>query len=421
MRKVATCLLATIFITQSPNYVYTEDQSSLQASETLSSIDQTKENKFHPQTPFTAFTGRTLKNKVRIRLQPSLDAPILREINKGDLFVVVGETDDFYAVEAPSDIKGYIFRTYVLDNTIEGSRVNVRLEPHTEAPVIAQLQTGDKVQGQISPLNSKWLEINPPSSTRFYIAKDYVEKIGNANLKNILDQKREEGTNLLNTTFASSQMELQKPWNQINLDNVNENLNKIIKTYSEFPDIQAKAKELLAMIQESYFQKKIEYLEALSKNTDLINAHNKELSDKVVAQEQKIQELQSPASSTENHPSTLTPNQAIDRMNSWLPVENQIYEGWAEIHDNQPISAYYDLQMQNASTIKGIVQSYDRAIRNKPGDFLLLNPATRIPVAYIYSTQVNLQNYIGKEVTLRVSPRDNNNFAYPAYFVLSAE
>lgn len=51
-----------------------------------------------PQSPFQAFTGKVTKNKVRLRLQPNLDGPILRELKQGDLLIVVGETDDFYAV-----------------------------------------------------------------------------------------------------------------------------------------------------------------------------------------------------------------------------------------------------------------------------------------------------------------------------------
>ncbi len=381
--------------------------------------------------PFAAFTGRTLKNKVRIRLQPSLDAPILREINKGDLFIVVGETDDFYALQAPSDVKGYVFRTYILDNVVEGNRVNVRLEPNLEAPIITQLNAGDKIEGQISALNSKWLEIAPPSSTRFFIAKEYVEKLGNAELKAKLDQKRASATALLNSTFTASQSELSKPWNEIHLDSITENLNKIIKDTNDFPDIQSKAKELLTMVQESYFQKKIVYLEALSKNTDLINAHNKELSSKLALQEQQINQLEQknrdlPGMTNSNTIVTSDNNQAqnsnsIDKMETWLPIENHLYESWAESHENQPIAAFYDNQLENATVLKGVIQAYDRAVRNKPGDFVLLNPITQIPDAYLYSTKVNLQDYIGKQVTVKAYTRDNNNFAYPAYFVLSIE
>jgi len=42
-------------------------------------------------------------------------------------------------------------------------------------------------------------------------------------------------------------------------------------------------------------------------------------------------------------------------------------------------------------------------------------------VAYLYSTQVNLEDFVGKRVTLLVSPRPNNNFAFPAYYVFEVE
>nr|WP_166157309.1 hypothetical protein [Neochlamydia sp. AcF84]NGY95608.1 hypothetical protein [Neochlamydia sp. AcF84] len=414
MNQAASYLLATFFFAQCLSQPVHSDLEKTSSSSPYLQSNLNPDSSATAQ-PFTAFTGRTLKNKVRIRLQPNLEAPILRESNKGDLWIVVGERDDFYALKAPEDLKGYVFRTYVLDNTIEGNRVNVRLEPHLDAPIIAQLQTGDKVDGQISALNNKWLEIPPPASTHFYIAKEYIEKIGNADLKAALNHKQKEGVSLLESTLTQSQQEFLKPWNQINLEKINEDLNKIINNYSDFPEIQGRARELLANIQENYLQKKIYYLENLS-------IHNKALSSKVALQEQRIAELEQanqpelPSSS-----SVASSSYSADRMSAWLPVENQLYETWAEMHDNQPISAYYDEQQQQASTIKGIIQPYDRSVRNKPGDFVLLNPTTQIPMAYLYSTQVNLQNYLGRDITLKASPRNNNDFAYPAYFVLSIE
>lgn len=416
MRTAISYLIATFLVAQILGpYGVAEEQTSTQVAAPV----------LDPSKSFNAFTGRILKNKVRVRLQPNLDGPILREINKGDLFVIIGENEDFYAISAPSDVKGYVFRTYILDNIVEGNRVNVRLQPNLEAPIIAQLQAGDRVDGQISMENNKWLEIAPPDSAHFYIAKEYIEKIGDANLKSILDKKREEGTGLLNAVFTASQNELLKPWNQIEINGINDKLNRIINDYGDFPEIQSRAKELLAMIQESYLQKKMNDLEALSKNNEIINSHNRELSNKIAAQEQRINQLEqnnqpnsiNSASSTENTQKVYS----ADRMNFWIPVEDQIYENWAEIHENQPMSSFYDDQLQNATTLKGIIQVYDRSVRNKPGDYVLLNSATRIPIAFLYSTLINLQDYVGKEVTIKVSPRNNNQFAYPAYFVLAIE
>ncbi|NDE82278.1 MAG: hypothetical protein EB051_01510 [Chlamydiia bacterium] len=71
-----------------------------------------------------------------------------------------------------------------------------------------------------------------------------------------------------------------------------------------------------------------------------------------------------------------------------------------------------------ASTeISGIVEPYTAPVKCKPGDFIIRDKD--LPVAYIYSTQINLQNLVGQKVTLKGVARPNNNFAFPAYFILS--
>ncbi|MEK7339256.1 MAG: hypothetical protein AABZ92_00910, partial [Verrucomicrobiota bacterium] len=59
------------------------------------------------------------------------------------------------------------------------------------------------------------------------------------------------------------------------------------------------------------------------------------------------------------------------------------------------------------------------AVKNKPGDFILRDKD--IPLAYVYSTVVNLQDLVGKRVSLIATPRPNNNFAFPSYFVLDVK
>src|ERR1700759_3607011 len=60
---------------------------------------------------FEQFTGKITKNKVRLRLQANYEGPVLRELNQNDLVVVLNETEDFYAIQPPSDFRAYIFRT----------------------------------------------------------------------------------------------------------------------------------------------------------------------------------------------------------------------------------------------------------------------------------------------------------------------
>ncbi len=108
-----------------------------------------------------------------------------------------------------------------------------------------------------------------------------------------------------------------------------------------------------------------------------------------------------------------------DRMKMWEPVEESLYLGWASRNEDRSMDEFYDEQKQSAETISGIVEAYSAPVKRKPGDFILKDKD--LPLAYIYSTHINLQDYVGKKVTLRVAPRANNNFAFKAWFVLSVE
>lgn len=349
--------------------------------------------------PFTAFTGKITRNKVRERIQPSLDGAIIRELSLNDLVMVVGETDEFYAVEPPADLKAYIFRTYVLDGTIEGNHVNVRLEPDLAAPVIAQLNSGDTVKGSISNIDKKWLEIAPPTSTRLYVSKEYVEKVGDAGMMASLKRRREEVAAILNTAQLNSQIELQKPFDQIHLDGINQKLNLVITKYTDFPNQVTKAKELLASIQTAYLSRKVAYMESQN---------------------------QSPKAGIE--PTDISANPSNNylrgvnkKMEMWLPAEHAFYEEWKTQNGESNLDDYYKHQEQDAITLHGIVEPYNRSVKNKPGDYVLTSQTTHLPIAYLYSTKINLQDRAGEEITIKAAKRNNHNFAYPAYFVLSLE
>lgn len=374
---------------------------------------------------FAAFTGKVTKNKVRMRYQPTLDGPILRELKEGDLLVVVGESEDFYAVQPPKDIKGYVFRTFVLDNFIEGKHVNVRLEPDVDAPIIGQLNSGDRVDGKISPANNKWLEITPPETTHFYIAKDYIEKAGGPNLIATIEKRREEVNRLMNSTYLISQAEMQKAFPEINLDLIVGNYHRVIKGYSDFPEQVSKAKELIIQIQDNYLQKKIAYLEtkANSAQQDWL-VQNNQRAEQLKIQEEHLRQLERQREDSHSSvglsatPASMKPNV---KMAVWMPVEENLFQAWAEQNEGNSREDFYEEQKNNSIALSGIIEPYTRSIKNKPGDYLLVNQTTNQPIAYLYSTVVDLNERLGKEIQLTVTPRSNNNFAFPAYFVLSME
>ncbi|MCB1075818.1 MAG: SH3 domain-containing protein, partial [Simkania sp.] len=113
--------------------------SSLQAEQT-----EAKATSARSGSSFKSFTGKVLGNNVRMRTSPDLDSHIVSELLKDDYVVVTAEKGEFYAVEPPSEMKAYIFRGFVIDDVVEGDRVNVRLAPDRDAPIVGHHSTGDK-------------------------------------------------------------------------------------------------------------------------------------------------------------------------------------------------------------------------------------------------------------------------------------
>ncbi len=348
---------------------------------------------------YKAFTGKIVGGSVRMRLSPDVDSAIVKELLKGDLVVIRGEKSDFYSIEAPVDLKVYIFRSFVLDNVVEGNRVHVRLSPELTAPVVALMNSGDKVNGAISDKNHKWLEISVPKNVRFYIAKEYIEKIGGPELKALRDKKQNTVLQLMDSAELLSQSEMMKPFEELDFERVSNAFTTITKEYSDFPEYSERAKSKLIHLQEIYLQKKIAYLEAKTSR----------MSKERVIRTDVVQ-----VSDTSDE--TLSPR---ERMKIWERVEESLFLSWSTSHHKKTMDDFYDDQKLKTVRISGIVEAYSDIVKNKPGNFVLRD--RDMPRAYLYSTFVDLQNYVGKYVTLIAVPRPNNNFAFPAYFVFESE
>jgi hypothetical protein len=360
--------------------------------------------KKHPATKkeefkdFKAFTGKVLGNDVRLRLHADVESPIINQIDKNELLVVVGEKKDFYVVEAPSSMKVYVFRSFVLDGVAEGNGINIRLHPELTAPVVGYLSSGDPVNGKISEKNHKWIEFSPPSNVHFYIAKEYLEKVGGPEEKEIHDQKMANLTSLIDSANLFAQSEMLKPFDEINFPKITSSYSEIIEDYSEFTKSVSSVKESLGKLQEEYLQKKLSYLEnkalILSKN---INSG----SDNAVIL---------------GGQTALT---SKDRTKLWEGVEAALFNTWARSHMNKSMADFYEQQKFKSTRISGIVEAYNDPVKNKPGSYVIRD--RDYPRAYLYSTMVDLHNHVGQYVTLVVSERPNNNFAFPAYFVMDLE
>lgn len=408
------CLTALAFAEANADDAFKPQHIQLQApvlqplkgSETTEAkASNTNENKLMEVKPtikpvirksaFSAFTGKIKGNHVRLRLQPDLEGRIVKELTKNDFVAVVDEEGDFWAIEAPEGIKAYVFRSFILDNVVEGNRVNVRLEPNLDAPIIGHLNSGDKIKGTVSALNNKWFEIPPPAGAKFFVAKDFIERIGGPELKAQMDKRKVAVEQLLDAASLLSKAELLKPFEEIDFERIKRSFHTIIQDYTDFPHYSEQAKEALAQIQDNYLEKRIAYLE--TKAASLTHQDDEAGTDgtKVAKDEQN------------------------DKMKMWEPIEEALFLTWAHLNEEKSLDDYYDEQRIVAVTKTGILEAYQSPVMHKPGDFILKDKD--LPVAYVYSTKVDLQNYVGKKITIIGSPRPNNNFAFEAFYVHGVE
>lgn len=424
MSRKLPCLIATsVFFTLS--MIASEENTS---GVSQSPSEETFSKVMESSSPFSAFTGRITGSKVRLRAQPKLEGAVIRETTDGELVAVLGAENDFYVVQPPKGSKGYVFRTFILDGVVEADRVNIRLHPEIDSPVIGRLQVGEKVEATVCPTNCKWFEVELPATSRFYIAKEYIDNIGPLSLLAKMEERHTEGTHLLNSALSFCRSEIQKPYEEIDFDSIHRRLQHLTDGYSDFNDIVEKTHEATHLLEETYLQKKIAFLESkaekVTASTAITEANLKKLlemggNDPVTPTAADAGVIGEAASATMGFAVAASQNVCTDKMQAWQPLEESIYHLWAATHEGHSMDEFYKEESVNAAVLSGIVEPYNRPIKNRPGDFILRSD--NHPVAFLYSTKVNLQEFIGKKVTLVGTLRPNNHFAFPAYFVISVE
>jgi len=367
---------------------------------------------FAAPNTFKPFTGKILGNKVRLRSSPDLQGAILTELNRDDLLLVVNEIGNFYAVEAPTEVNAYIYRTYLFDGKIDANRVNVRLAPNKEAPILGCLSQGDTVQIKGSSSDGKWLQISAPKTLPFYISKDFIAYAGSSAYLTEMQKRKEKLHELLQEATVLSQQERKKPFEKMQPQEAIVKLQSVIEKYPEFKAEVLQAKTHLAALQETYLEKKLSYLNSVQKK------------------ESDIEDVVFPTVKKETYSSAVTvdtwkrqnpniPNQLTPKMKAWIAAEKELFDSWVSFNPNKQVGDFYQEQKVNALTVTGVLQAYDPNIHNRPGDYVLRKNGAF--VAFLYSTHLNLDEHLGKKVNLLVSPRPNNHFAFPAYFVLDVE
>ncbi len=367
---------------------------------------------------FKPFTGKVSANKVRMRVGADLESHIIKQLSKNDLLLIVGEDNEFYAVAPPKDTKAYVFRSYILDDLVEANRVNVRLEPHADAPIISQLEAGQRVESHVCPLNNKWLEVAPPKETKFYVSKEFVTSAGGPEYLSSMETRKSEVDELLSNAKVSAEIESKKPFEEMSILTASEQFQAVLRSYPDFPSAVALAKEGLATLKDTYLNKKIAHLEAREELPALAKA------EIIAKHKQDSQGIVFDVDTAEqSHPNfwakpSSKKEQSVGML-PWEVVEESLYLSWTAFHSGKKIDDFYAEQKANGTVLNGKLEPYISAIKDKPGNYLLRGSSG--PIAYLYSTHVDLAKHENEKVTIIASPRSNHHFAFPAYFVLSVE
>lgn len=350
------------------------------------------------------FTGKIQSNHVRLRAAPDLESHVVRELSTGQFVLVIGESEDFYAIQPDPSQKLYIYRSFVLDGIVEAHNVNVRLGPNLDSPVVARLQAGTHVHGKACSDNNKWMEISAPEGVHFYVAKEFVENAGGSEVIHQIHAQKESLDELFVSLHIVVEDQKQKPYEEMHIAEAERLVEKVRIEYPTFEKDIEKAEELLHHLKENFLAKKVAFLEKQMRG---------EVISVSTTTETKSPKIENAA------PQAATLNPQENAALKWKNIEYARYLGWTERNPEQPISDFYSEERTSALRLSGEIFSFECDLTTRPGDYILKQKG--LPVAYLYSTLVNLKELEGKEISLVVVERPNNNFAFPTYFVLAQE
>ena len=349
---------------------------------------------FATENNLDSFTGKITSKKVRLRTEPNVDSSIIAEAKAGQHFLVVGQVNDFYVIKPSSQTKFYVYRTYVIDGTIEGNNVNIRLEPNIDSPVVMQLQSGTNVCGEVCKDNSKWLAIDPPEGAYFYIAQEFVDRIGDSEYIHKAEVREQEVVALLQQMQRNVEEEVKKPFHAMDMEEAEQISMKFITYYNDFTEEVQQATNLLHQLKEDYLTKKAKNLNVVDEETD------------------KQPDIQNAALEEETIEMTTM-------QQKWHQLEYNLYLNWMQDQPDKKFEDFKKVSMEKAVRMQGKIERFESDLPTKPGDYLLIQDG--LPVAYLYSLDVNLDDYVGKEMSFSAVQRHNNHFAFPSYCILQAE
>jgi hypothetical protein len=132
---------------------------------------------------------------VRLFLGTDKDGIVVSVLGQGARVIAVGERGDFLQILPPKGCHVWISATKVKKNsdtegTVLTNDTPVRLDSRHNAEKLAGLNEGDKVA--IVKEHMGWFQIQAPDSVKYFVARKYVEFVGEAKVETKADPKKVE-------------------------------------------------------------------------------------------------------------------------------------------------------------------------------------------------------------------------------------
>ncbi len=364
---------------------------------------QAKSGTVESSNAWVNFTGKVQVHCAPLRASPQSEAIAVMEVERATLLQITGKEGDFYQVLPPDGLKAYIASRYVNNQSVVGQHVNIRSRPNTESAILGQLNTGDAIKATPLMKAPDWMELPFPADRKLYIRADLTKRVAGDETFEQLQQLRGDILKALTeaqTLNAEAQRQL-----------VGDDLTQI--SWTQVRASYEKA-HVLASRSEAFSEL------AQSADQQLQKAFLKYQASFSQAEQAKKAHLEPSQKPTEQPSGEVDANRLLTKPNAWAKVEQLRLEEWLHAHPEKT-HEHYALDQQGQSLIlEGTPVVFARLdLRQKPGDYILMR--RDLPVAYLYSARIDLEQSKEKNHKFQVVKRDDLGFALPAYCVISIQ
>ncbi len=118
---------------------------------------------------------KVIGDRVSLRPEPHTDCEVLDRAMRGEELIYINQTNDWIAVQAPSNLNFWVFGEYVDNGVVLPKKLNVRSGPSQNYNVVTIALRDEELQ--VRGEFNGWLKIAPPKGSRVWISADFTEII----------------------------------------------------------------------------------------------------------------------------------------------------------------------------------------------------------------------------------------------------